>query len=206
MRERIEALLRQKRGYVVRNPGASVFLFSGGPDSTVSMVYCMDELDVEMYPLFIRRGQSDIEEEEASVEFFDGYLEDRYPDRYNGVLSIDVQIPPYDIKEALPPERTEAKGYPLRDTIMDSFGVQYATTLGLTSVFLGAVPNDPYPHSQLGALRSHTLATCINMGDEWDWQITAPATDPELGEVLEKDDLLDYAETLDVPHERTFSS
>lgn len=206
VRERIEDLLREQRGYVVRNPEASVFLYSGGPDSTISMVYCMEELDVEMYPLFVRRGQGDILEEEASVDFFDSYLRDRYPDRYNAVLTVDVQIPPYAIKKALPADRTDEKGYPLRDTIMDSFGVQYATTLDLTSVFLGAMPNDPYPHSHLGALRSHTLSTCINMGDEWDWQITAPATDPELGAVMEKADLIEYAEELDLPHERTFSS
>lgn len=205
LRTRIEELLREKRGYVVRNPDASVFLYSGGPDSTVSMVYCMEELDIEMYPLFIRRGQGDIMEEEASVDFFDRYLRERYPDRYNAVQTLDVQIPPYPIKKALPPERTDEKGYPLRDTIMDSFGVQYATTLNVTSVFLGAMPNDPYPHSQLGALRSHTLDTCINM-DEWDWQVTAPATDPELGEVLDKDELIDYAEEHDVPHEKTVSS
>lgn len=203
--KRIEELLRDRRGYVVRRPDRSVFLFSGGPDSTVSMVYCMEELDIELYPLFVRRGQGDILEEEQSVDFFDGYLEDRYPNRYNSVLKLDVQIPPYAIKKNLPPERTEQKGYPLRDTIMDSFGVQYATTLGVTSVFLGAMPGDPFPHSQLGALRSHTLSTCINM-DEWDWQITAPATDPELGEILTKAELLDYAEDHDIPHEKTFST
>lgn len=205
LRTRVEELLRKERGYVVRNPDASVFLYSGGPDSTVSMVYCMEELDIEMHPLFIRRGQGDIMEEEASVDFFDRYLRERYPDRYNAVQTLDVQIPPYPIKKALPPERTDEKGYPLRDTIMDSFGVQYATTLDVTSVFLGAMPNDPYPHSQLGALRGHTLDTCINM-DEWDWQVTAPATDPELGEVLDKDELIDYAEGLDVPHEKTVST
>lgn len=204
-RERIAEILREKRGYVVRNPDESVFLYSGGPDSTVSMVYCMEELDIEIHPLFLRRGQGDIMEEEASVDFFDSYLRERYPDRYNDVLTLDVQIPPYAIKKNLPPERTEKKGYPLRDTIMDSFGVQYATTLGVTSVFLGAMPGDPFPHSQLVALRSHTLDTCINM-DEWDWQVTAPATDPELGEVMDKEELLDYAEGLDIPHEKTFST
>lgn len=204
--ERVEELLYDKRGYITRNPETSVFLFSGGPDSAITMVYCMEELDIEIHPLFIRRGQGDILEEEASVDFFDRYLQDRYPHRYNSVLKLDVQIPPYAIKTDLPPERTDAKGYPLRDTIMDGFGVQYATTLGVTSVFLGAMPNDPYPHSQLGALRSHTLSTCINMGEEWDWQITAPATDPELGENLEKDELIDYAETHDIPHEKSFSS
>lgn len=203
---RIEELLQEKRGYVVRNPDSSVFLYSGGPDSTVSMVYCMEDLDIELYPLFIRRGQGDILEEEASVDFFDSYLKDRYPDRYNSVLKIDVQIPPYAVKKELPSDRTEKKGYPLRDTIMDSFGVQYATTLGVTSVFLGAMPNDPYPHSQLIALRSHTLNTCINMGNEWDWQITAPATDPKLGEVFTNDELNRYAENHDIPHEKTFST
>lgn len=205
-RERIEELLEENRGYVVRNPDASVVLFSGGPDSTVSMVYCMEELDVEVYPLFVRRGQGAIMEEESSVDFFDRYLRERYPDRYNEVRKIDVQIPPYAIKKELPPDRTDAKGYPLRDTIMDSFGVQYATTLGVTSVFLGAMPEDPYPHSQLVALRSHTLSTCINMGEEWDWQVTAPATDPELGEVLDTEELLTYADRHDIPHEKTFSS
>lgn len=204
--ERLEAILREKRGYVVRNPGASVVLYSGGPDSTISMVYCMEELNVTVYPLFIRRGQGDITEEEASVDFFDDYLAERYPDRYNAVCKLDVQIPPFPIKKELPPDRTEEKGYPLRDTIMDSFGVQYATTLGVTSVFLGAMPDDPYPHSHLVALRSHTLSTCINMGNEWDWQITAPATDPELGEVMDKAALIEYADRYDVPHEKTFSS
>lgn len=204
--DHIEEILREKRGYVVRNPDASVFLYSGGPDSTVSMVYCMEDLDIEIYPLFVRRGQGDILEEETSVDFFDSYLQDRYPDRYNSVSKVDVQIPPYAIKKGLPQERTEQKGYPLRDTILDSFGVQYATTLEVTSVFLGAMPNDPFPHSQLRALRSHTLCTCINMGDEWDWQITAPATDPELGEVLTKAELISYAERHDIPHEKTFST
>lgn len=205
VRERIETLLEERRGYVVRRPGASVFLFSGGPDSTVSMVYCMEELDVDIYPLFVRRGQGDILEEETSVNFFDSFLEERYPERYKGALKIDVPNPPPAIKETLPPERTAEKGYPLRDTILDSYGVQYATTLGVTSVFLGAMPGDPFPHSQLVGLRSHTLDTCVNM-DEWDWQVTAPATDPELGEVMTKADLIDYAEAQNIPHEQTFST
>lgn len=202
-RDRIEELLVDLRGYVVRTPDAAVFLFSGGPDSTIAMVYCMEELDVEIHPLFVDRGQGDILEEETSVDFFDSFLQERYPERYNSVLKLDVPNPPPEIKQDLPPDRTEEKGYPLRDTILDSYGVQYATTLGITSVFLGAMPNDPFPHSQLVALRSHTLDTCVNM-DEPNWQITAPATDPELGDVVTKAESIDYAEARNIPHEKTF--
>lgn len=69
---RIEGILRDERGYVVRNPDASVVLFSGGLDSTDAMTYCMEELDLEVYPLYVRRGQEDIVAEEAALADADG--------------------------------------------------------------------------------------------------------------------------------------
>lgn len=46
-------------------------------------------------------------------------MRERYPDRYNGVLTLDVQIPRYAIEKNLPPERIEEESYPLGDTVMD---------------------------------------------------------------------------------------
>lgn len=203
--EQIERILEEKRGYIARRPEKAVFLFSGGLDSTISTGFCMEEWGTGIYPLFIDRGQSDLEDEEQAVDHFDGIYRNQFPDLYHEVLKIEADNPPQQLREDLSDERKDAKGYPMRDPIMQGYAVQYATTLGANTVLAGSMPNDPFPHNQLVAMRSQTLATCINMGDEWDWQITSPTLDPELGQQMRKEDLIEYAKENGLPHEETFS-
>jgi len=205
LRERIEQILEEKRGYIARRPDKAVFLVSGGLDSTISTGYCMEEWGTEIHPLFIDRAQTDLEEEEHAVDYFDGIYQDLYPELYNEVTKIEADNPPQQFREGFSGERKDAKGYPMRDPIMQGYAVQYATTLGANTILTGSMPNDPFPHNQLVAMRSQTLATCINMGDEWEWQITSPTLDPELGKQLTKEDLIAYAKENGLPHERTFS-
>lgn len=205
LREQIERLLEEKRGYIARRPEKAVFLFSGGLDSTISTGFCMEEWGTEIYPLFIDRSQSDLEEEERAVSHFDEIYRNQYPELYNEVLKIDAENPPERLRADLSGERKDAKGYPMRDPIMHGYAVQYATTIGTNTVLTGSMPNDPFPHNQLVAMRSQTLATCINMGHEWEWQITSPTLDPELGEQMTKEDVVAYAKQNGFPHEKTFS-
>jgi 7-cyano-7-deazaguanine synthase in queuosine biosynthesis len=201
----IEDILEEKRGFVSKVPDKAVFLFSGGPDSTFCMAYCMEELGLEIYPLFVRRGQGDILEEEESVDFFNDLLKEKYPEKYNDVQKIDAQIPPFPVKKDLPKDWTENKGYPLRDNMMLSYGVQYATSLDIRSILIGTMPSDSFPHTRLEAFKAHTLNVCISTGT-WNWNITAPVIDPKFGEEFEKQELIDWAEERGLPREKTIST
>lgn len=200
----IETLLKANRGYVSKRPTEAVFLFSGGLDSTIIMAYCMEEWETTVHPLFVNRGQRNLVDERGAVEFFDDYFKANYLDTYNRVEQLDLEIPPHPIKDGLKGDRKKEKGYPMRDAVLQNYAIQYATSIGVTTVLLGYIPEKSWPDGRLVSHRAQTLSACINMGDEWEWQITSPMVDPKLEtELKTKDDLLKYAVENDIPYRKT---
>jgi len=189
----IENILLRKRNFVSKIPEKAVFLFSGGFDSTAAIAYIIENWGTEIFPLFINRGQSNIEYEKEAVKHFEKILIERYPDKFNKVKEINVNIPAIEIKKDIPKKLQDIIGHPMRNPIMELYGVQYASTLdSVKTVLIASTPTDNYAHSQLATLRSLTISACMGM-DDWNWQITTPLKDPFLGKNISKKGLADWA-------------
>ena len=68
-----EQLLKEKRGYVFRMPPPKsnvILLLSGGLDTVTMWDMLMRIYQLNVYPVFIRRGQIRMPIEENSVDFF----------------------------------------------------------------------------------------------------------------------------------------
>ena len=203
-----ENILKSNRGWVSRWPKKAVFIFSGGMDSTSTIARLLSEKRVEIFPLFINRGQTNIKHERTSVKFFNQLFEDKYPKLYHKLVEIKINVPPTELKNALFPY-TRQHGHPLRNTILQMLGVQYAISLlssnrKIKTVFCAQVPNDPFPHSTLTSLRVNTINVCDSL-NEWDWQITSPNMDPLLSKDYGKIEMIRWSFENDIPLGKTRS-
>ena len=199
----------KKRGWISRWPEKTTFIYSGGMDSTITIARLLDEQEVEIFPVFIDRGQSNGKYEKESALFFDNLFSRKYPNLYHRLFQIKINIPPAEIKNNL---RSYSKdhGYPLRNTMLQMVGVQYAISLlsdgiAIRSVFCAQVFDDPFPHSTLSSLRVNTINICNDL-EEWDWQITSPNIDPELvSKPIGKVEMVKWANEHGLPIEKTRS-
>ncbi len=177
-------ILSKERGWISKWPKRAVFIYSGGMDSTIVMAKLLAEKKMELFPLFINRGQTNIEYERQSARFFEKCFSKKYKGLFHALSEITITIPPKEIKHNLK-SYSKKFGYPLRNTVLQMVGVQYAISVSeklkkrVSSVLCAQVDDDPFPHSKLIALRATTLDVCQGLG-EWDWQITSPTIDPLL--------------------------
>lgn len=202
-------ILKKTRGWISKWPRKIVFIFSGGMDSTITIARLLTDQNIEIYPLFINRGQTNYKFEKKAVKFFNAYFRKKFPKLYHDVFEIAINVPAKEIKHELK-NYTEKHGHPLRNTMLQMIGVQYAISLSsprsrITSVFCAQVPDDPFPHSTLSSLRSNTLNVCEGLG-EWDWQITSPNIDPILSKrPAGKIEMIRWASKIGLPLEKTRS-
>ena len=205
-----EKILSDKRGWISKWPKRTVFIYSGGMDSTVTMAKLLEEKKMEIFPLFINRGQSNLKYEKKATEFFGRYFKAHYGNLFHDQTEIAVNIPPREIKDQLRAYSTKF-GYPLRNNILQMVGVQYAISLSQTlgqdinSVLCAQLDDDPFPHSKLISLRATTVTVCQSL-DEWDWQITSPNIDALLNKKKTgKKEMVQWAYEHDLPIEKTRS-
>jgi 7-cyano-7-deazaguanine synthase len=197
------------RGWVSKWPKKAVFIYSGGMDSTTTMAKLMEDYGVEIFPLFINRGQSNVKYEKKSALYFDKLFSQKYPNLYHRLFQIDINNPPLEIKDNLR-QYSKEHGYPLRNTMLQMIGVQYAVSLlvkneKIKTVFCAQVIDDPFPHSTLSSLRINTMNICNGL-EEWDWQITSPNIDPVLiKKSVGKVELIKWADEHGIPIEYTRS-
>ncbi|MDP2755931.1 MAG: 7-cyano-7-deazaguanine synthase [Nitrospirota bacterium] len=205
-----EKILLDKRGWISKWPKCVVFIYSGGLDSTVTIAKLLEDKGVEVFPLFINRGQSNLIHERRAVKFFTKYFKNNYGKLFHNFKEISVNIPPEEIKNQL---RGYSKkfGYPLRNNILQMIGVQYAISLSqkldkkIESIFCAQLDDDPFPHSKLVSLRSTTVNVCQSL-DEWDWQISSPNIDSILNkEKTGKKEMVRWAQEHSLPIEKTRS-
>lgn len=203
-----EKFLRVKRGWVSRWPKKAVFIFSGGMDSTSTISRLLSEKKIEIFPVFINRGQTNLKYERKSVKHFNNLFKTKYPNFYHDFVELKIDVPPTELKNAIFPY-TKQHGHPLRNTILQMLGVQYAISLlssghKIKTVLCAQVPDDPFPHSTLTSLRINTVNVCENLG-EWDWQITSPNMDPLLSKNFGKIEMIKWSAKNGIPLERTRS-
>lgn len=176
-----EKILLDKRNWVSRWPKRIVFIYSGGMDSTITMAKLLEEEKIEIFPLFINRGQSNLKYERRAAKFFERYFKNNYGNLFHDLTEIAVNVPPKEIKDQLRGYSTK-HGYPLRNNILQMVGVQYAISLSqklkrkINSVFCAQLGDDPFPHSKLISLRATTVNVCQSL-NEWGWQVTSPNID-----------------------------
>lgn len=204
-----ENILLTKRNWVTCWPDKAVFIYSGGLDSTCTIARLLEEKHMEIYPLFINRGQKNVKFERTSVLFYEKLFKDKYPKLFHNLKEIEINVPPKEIKNELK-SYSSKYGYPLRNTLLQMIGVEYAISLltqgaHVTSVFCAQVPDDPFPHSTLISLRTTTVTVCQNLA-EWDWQISSPNIDPFLEtRFYSKKELILWATKQGLPLEKTWS-
>jgi len=181
----IDKSLLKIRGYVSKFPENKkvVVVFSGGLDSVSIVARCIIDHDLEVYPISIIRGQSNLTGEAASVKFFNNYFLERFPRKYHPVTFLHVEIPPKELKDGIK-EYSKNNGYPLRDNQLEIIALQYAISLWekegeIKTIFTGVTKEDIYTHSSLLAMRSTTLMSCVSTPHN-DWNISSLNLDPYL--------------------------
>jgi len=212
--EKLENMLLLERGFITKKPENEdvVVLCSGGLDSSVMVAMIIDEWDVKVHPLFIRRGARAEKYEEQAFDFFVDFYRKRFPKNIGEAAKLAYEIPPRQFKEHFPKELALTVGHPLRNSTMQNLAVMYAVALNskhdldIRTVLSGSVEEDnTEPELGLLSLRAQTFSTCVQLGD-WRWQITSPLTDYELrserGE-LYKPDLIEYAIASNIPLDKT---
>lgn len=203
-----EKILVKKRGFISKFPKnrKAVMIVSGGLDSITTCAVLMKDYNIELYPLHIKRGQTNHEAEFKSIQYYSDYFSRKFPSKFNPVKYIELNVPPLELKADLT-EYTKMNGHPLRDTVLQMSAVQYGASLGMDvkTVFCAVVPEDYFPHSSLESMRATNLAVCQNMND-WDWLITSPNVDPNLfGKQFGKREEILWAHKNGLPIEETIS-
>ena len=202
-KKKIEDILINERGYLVsiKKNDSVVLLVSGGLDSIITMAYIVEKFDINVYPLFIKRGARAEKKELESAQYYVKLYKERYGDRIKDLFILDDEdIPAKQLKSEFPQERLKAIGHPLRNSTLQNYAVMYATYVNakynenVRTILTGSVGDDTTcPELSILSLRSQTLNVCINLGD-WNWQITSPLIDLELTpKILFKRDLILWA-------------
>jgi 7-cyano-7-deazaguanine synthase len=207
----LEGILQNEKGYVTRIPKneSVVLLYSGGLDSSILINKIIEDWNVIVHPLFIKRGARAEEQEEKSFDFFMEFYKKRFPDNMKEGFKLEYKVPPKEFKAGFPKELSLTQGLPLRNSTMQNLAIMYAVSLsgkGLDAktIFTGSVADDnTEPEQGLLSLRAQTLNTCVQLGN-WNWQITSPLTDSYLTErPIFKSDLIEYAMQKFIPLEKT---
>jgi len=219
----IEDVLKLKRGFVFKMPkkNSSVIIqLSGGIDSVTTISLLIEKYKLHVYPIFIKRGQSRVMQEQASVDFFDKYYQKKYPKRYHPVFKVNTKIPPLEIRKVIISKASvkikksseQRWGIPLFASLLTSYAVQYAyylqhtKKLKIRTIFCAAVPSDSeqMAHHSLTGMRSIMLNMCCQTND-YSWQFSSPWVEKELSLYLGKDDLIKWADEKNIPIEKTWS-
>lgn len=202
VQEVLDSLLKKRRGYVFQQPkknDAVVFIISGGLDSTTTMFRVLNEFRCSVYPLYVKRGARAEKSELESINYYLGEFRARFGDLVKDLKIINAEIPPTEIKKHMPKKRLSKIGHPMRNAMLQSYGIQYATAvsyeekISIKTVYCAISPDDTLPHCSLVACRTQTIMACIDAGD-WDWQVTSPMLEDTLWGIVHKVDAINYAE------------
>jgi len=208
---KINQIFKYRRGYISRIPKDEdiVFIFSGGLDSSITLDKIINDWNVNIFPLFIRRSARATKFEEESVKFFVNYYKEKYPNNMQDLEIVETEVPPLSFKKYPESDRLQKLGHPMRNAVLQALGVQYAQKLRATlvpnlhTVLTATVGDDSFPHSSLQALRSVNLSVCLDTGD-WEWLVTSPLVDVEYeGCPIYKKDLIKYAIDHKLPLKKT---
>ncbi|NLG06634.1 MAG: hypothetical protein GX559_02965 [Candidatus Pacebacteria bacterium] len=205
----LDQILRSSRQKIFAMPkpkSSIIVLFSGGLDSIISTDMLLRKFKLKVFPLFINWGQMNLKQELRAVNYYEAYFKDKYPLNFMKVKKIKANIPPSDLSKSV------RNIVVLRNMNLAIYAVQYAKHIEeichtkIRTIFCSSVFGDGavVPDSTLTAIRSVNLAICVNEQD-FSWQYTSLALEREIGNCLDKSDLLRYAHSVNFPYENTWS-
>ena len=185
-----------------------VFLASGGLDSTVGMYKAIEEYKCRIYPLYVRRGSRAQERELDALENeIYPRIQMRYPNLVMSLIITSVAFPPDEWKHLYKKDEVERLGYPMRDIMLQSVGVQCAVYLNQTraesihTVMVGQTIDEAMPHASSAALTLASYYVQLDRGDE-SWAIRSPLLWPT---PMTKADVVRWGIEHDIPLNETWS-
>lgn len=219
----VEQILKKQRGYVFKMPRKNtpvIMMLSGGLDSVNTVSWLIETYKLVIYPLFIDRGQSRVQQEEDSVRFFEKYFLKKYPKNFKPIFKMTTKVPPHEIRkliimhagEKVEKSKEQRKGIPLFSSLLASYAVQYAfyleykDSVKIRTIFRATLASDSIymAHESLTSVRTTNLSICTQTND-FNWQFTAPLIEKELNYFLDKPDLIQWSKKINLPIERTWS-
>ena len=102
----------------------------------------IEDWNVDVHPLFIRKGARAGNLEEKAFDFFMFFYRKRFPKNIKKATKLDYEIPPKNIKKNLPKELALTQGHPLRNSTMQNLAVMYAVSLN-ENVTFDIILNNP---------------------------------------------------------------
>jgi len=200
-------LLKRRRGYVVKMPrkGSSVVTcMSGGMDSVANIFVLLEEYGYNVFPFFIKRGQSAYKQERASIDYYDKLFVKKYPGLYHKTLEIEVNTPGNEYKDMLRATKKAVDdvelrhniSYPSRNSIIFLTGMEYAYSLesqGIKArtIFGAHMSSDSSYHCSLTWTRLTNVTMC-QITNEYDWQFIDIPIETEFGNFFDKDVYINY--------------
>jgi len=204
----INAFLKNKRKYIAKmpNPGSSVVAcLSGGQDSVANIGILLEEFKLNVYPFFIKRGQSAYKWEKEATEYFNTFFKKRYPSLYHDYIEIKVNTPGNEYKDLLRAAKKQVDdiplrhniSYPSRNSIIFLTGMEYAYSLqakgvNVNTVFSSHVSSDSSYHCSQTWTRLTNLTMCQILND-YNWQFINIPTETEFGNFYDKDVYIKWA-------------
>jgi len=114
-----------------------VVLWSGGLDTTGLIFLLLQEFTCDVYPIFVNRGQTNLEFEKASTKYYSDKFLKLAKDRFQCPFEVTIKIPPKEFDEFQP----NAK-YALRNSDIINQGVRYALEKNIEAILLGTFENE----------------------------------------------------------------
>jgi 7-cyano-7-deazaguanine synthase in queuosine biosynthesis len=226
----IESMLLRKRGYIFRMPKPGdpvILLLSGGIDSIVSWNILMERYSLNVYPIFLDKGEKRKRREIDSIRYFSDLYKKSFPNLYHEPFYSDaggasLRMSAEEISHTFHPKT-------LLDLFNEGGTISVNTTLGIymafpvyakiysehlfytqniliRTIFCSVVSSDGtlIPYQTFTALRSIMAYLCITSGDI-SWQYSSVAFEKETGIFWDKADLIYWADAHNLPLEKTWS-
>lgn len=210
----LDNFFKNKRGYIIRmpKPGDNVVAcLSGGQDSIANICILLEEYKLNVYPFFIKRGQSAYKWEKESADYFNKFLRKKYPELYHDYLEIEVMTPGIEYKDLLRVTKKQVDSlqlrhnisYPARNSIIFLTGMEYAYSLqakgvNVNTVFSSHVSSDSSYHCSQTWTRLTNLTMCQILND-YSWQFINIPTETSFGNFYDKDIYIKWAIEHDIP-------
>lgn len=210
--EVLEKLILSKRKKLFTKPTTDeglVLIISGGIDSTTALFRVAREFDCTIYPLYVKRGARAEKKELESITYHVERFQ-KFNHKIQNLEILEADLPPSQYKTHIPAEQLVTTGHTLRNSMLQSYGVQYAMHVGfrdnltVRTVFISSSPDDGFPHGKLASLRAQTVMTCLDLAD-WSWQTTSPLLENDLWGSIDKPTSIRYAIENGLSLDRTYT-
>jgi len=216
----IDNIFKKKRGFIVKMPKANtpvIVSLSGGLDSVSNVGVLLDKFKLQVYPFFINREQTSYKWERKSVDWYDNFFSEKYPNLYHKVIEIKLTTPGMAYKNMLRktkmlkdnPKLRETVSYPARNPIIFLTGMEYGYSLQSKGIFpktfFTSLPStDTLYHSTLTSIRLMNLLMC-QITNDYDWQFISIPIEREFDNCYKKDRFVRYCSEHGIPLEHTRS-